>query len=48
MPAVSDKVQCSLDALERTIEKTNGEVGDLWNEGLRFLLMAKQHEEHGK
>ncbi|KFY88269.1 hypothetical protein V498_06856, partial [Pseudogymnoascus sp. VKM F-4517 (FW-2822)] len=40
-------MQCSLDALERTIEETNGEVGDLWNEGLRFLLMAKQHKSMG-
>jgi hypothetical protein len=46
--AVSDEVQRRLDALERKIEESNGAAEDARNEGLRFLLMAKQHKEHGQ
>ncbi|KFY02520.1 hypothetical protein O988_02102 [Pseudogymnoascus sp. VKM F-3808] len=46
--AVSDEVQRRLDALERKIEESNGAAEDTRNEGLRFLLMAKQHKEHGQ
>ncbi|OBT90006.1 hypothetical protein VE02_01562 [Pseudogymnoascus sp. 03VT05] len=46
--AVSDEVQRRLDALERKIEESNGAAEDSRNEGLRFLLMAKQHKEHGQ
>jgi len=46
--AISDEVQRRLDALERKIEESNGAAEDARNEGLRFLLMAKQHKEHGQ
>lgn len=45
---ISDEVQRRLDALERKIEQSNGEKEDARNEGLRFLLMAKQHKECGQ
>jgi DNA uptake protein ComE-like DNA-binding protein len=44
---ISEDVQRRLDALERKIE-SNGAQEDARNEGLRFLLMAKQHKEHGQ
>lgn len=46
MDSISEAVQRRLDALERKIE--NGEKEDARNEGLRFLLMAKQHKERGE
>lgn len=53
-PAVPDSisaaVQARLEALERKIEAGTGkgEKEDARNEGLRFLLMAKQHKERGE
>lgn len=53
-PAVPDNisaaVQARLDALERKIEAGvgKGDKEDARNEGLRFLLMAKQHKERGE
>src|SRR5450432_1256962 len=43
---ISEAVQKRLDALERKIE--SGEKEDSRAEGLRFLLMAKQHKERGE
>lgn len=43
---ISEAVQRRLEALERKIE--NGEAEDARAEGLRFLLMAKQHKERGE
>lgn len=44
---ISEAVQKRLDALERKIE--SGAAGDdTRSEGLRFLLMAKQHKERGE
>ena len=43
---VSEAVQRRLEALERKIE--SGEAEEARAEGLRFLLMAKQHKEHGE
>jgi hypothetical protein len=43
---ISEAVQRRLDALERKIE--NGEAEEARAEGLRFLLMAKQHKERGE
>ncbi|KAH8595257.1 P-loop containing nucleoside triphosphate hydrolase protein [Bisporella sp. PMI_857] len=43
---ISEEVQKRLDALERKIE--NGEAEESRAEGLRFLLMAKQHKERGE
>lgn len=47
-PAISDDVQRRLDELERKIEESNNSAENARNEGLRFLLMAKQHKEHGQ
>lgn len=44
--SISEAVQRRLDALEKKIE--NGAADDARTEGLRFLLMAKQHKEHGE
>lgn len=44
--AISEAVQRRLDALEKKIE--SGEKEDARSEGLRFLLMAKQHKERGE
>lgn len=46
--AISDEVQRRLDALERKIAESDGAAEDSRNEGLRFLLMAKQHKESGQ
>lgn len=43
---ISEAVQRRLEALERKIE--NGETEEARAEGLRFLLMAKQHKERGE
>lgn len=43
---ITEEVQRRLDALERKIE--NGEAEESRAEGLRFLLMAKQHKERGE
>lgn len=43
---ISEAVQRRLEALERRIE--NGEAEEARAEGLRFLLMAKQHKERGE
>ena len=43
---ISEAVQRRLEALERKIE--SGEAEDARAEGLRFLLMAKQHKERGE
>ncbi|CAG8971533.1 hypothetical protein HYALB_00005429, partial [Hymenoscyphus albidus] len=43
---ISEAVQKRLEALERKIE--NGEAEEARAEGLRFLLMAKQHKERGE
>ena len=43
---ISEAVQKRLEALERKIE--DGESGETRAEGLRFLLMAKQHKERGE
>jgi len=43
---ISEAVQKRLEALERKIE--SGEAEDARAEGLRFLLMAKQHKERGE
>ena len=43
---ISEAVQRRLEALERKIE--NGEAEDARAEGLRYLLMAKQHKERGE
>lgn len=43
---ISEAVQQRLEALERRIE--SGEAEEARAEGLRFLLMAKQHKEHGE
>jgi hypothetical protein len=43
---ISEAVQRRLEALEKKIE--NGEAEDARAEGLRFLLMAKQHKERGE
>ncbi|KAK8137861.1 Kinesin-like protein [Apiospora sp. TS-2023a] len=45
-PEISDAVQKRLDALERRIE--DGRHDDSKSEGLRFLLMARQHKERGE
>lgn len=44
-PEISEAVQKRLDALERRI---NEEHDDSKTEGLRFLLMARQHKERGE
>jgi len=44
--SISEAVQRRLDALEKKIE--SGEKEDARSEGLRFLLMAKQHKERGE
>jgi len=44
--SITEEVQRRLDALERKIE--NGEAEETRAEGLRFLLMAKQHKERGE
>jgi len=43
---LSDEVQRRLEALEKKIE--SGEAEDARAEGLRFLLMAKQHKERSE
>jgi DNA uptake protein ComE-like DNA-binding protein len=43
---ITEAVQRRLEALERKIE--NGEAEEARAEGLRFLLMAKQHKERGE
>jgi len=43
---ISEAVQRRLEALERKIE--SGEAEESRAEGLRFLLMAKQHKERGE
>ncbi|CZT01768.1 hypothetical protein WAI453_006792 [Rhynchosporium graminicola] len=43
---LSETVQRRLEALEKKIE--SGEAEDARAEGLRFLLMAKQHKERGE
>ncbi|KAI1006769.1 hypothetical protein K3495_g1447 [Podosphaera aphanis] len=43
---ISDAVQRRLEALERKIE--SGEAEESRADGLRFLLMAKQHKERGE
>ena len=43
---ISEAVQKRLEALERKIE--NGEAEEARADGLRFLLMAKQHKERGE
>jgi DNA uptake protein ComE-like DNA-binding protein len=43
---ISEAVQRRLEALERKIE--NGEAEEARADGLRFLLMAKQHKERGE
>jgi len=43
---ISDAVQKRLEALEKKIE--SGEAEETRAEGLRFLLMAKQHKERGE
>lgn len=43
---ISEAVQRRLEALERKIE--SGEAEEARTEGLRFLLMAKQHKERGE
>jgi DNA uptake protein ComE-like DNA-binding protein len=43
---ISEAVQRRLEALERKIE--SGEAEETRAEGLRFLLMAKQHKERGE
>jgi DNA uptake protein ComE-like DNA-binding protein len=43
---ISEAVQRRLEALEKKIE--NGEAEEARAEGLRFLLMAKQHKERGE
>ncbi|XXH01695.1 hypothetical protein Hte_008056 [Hypoxylon texense] len=43
---ISDAVQKRLDALEKRIE--DGRHDDARSEGLRFLLMARQHKERGE
>lgn len=43
---ISEAVQRRLEALERKIE--SGEAEEARSEGLRFLLMAKQHKERGE
>ncbi|KAK8055207.1 kinesin family member 22 [Apiospora rasikravindrae] len=45
-PEISDAVQKRLDALERRIE--DGRHDDSKSDGLRFLLMARQHKERGQ
>ncbi|KAK8088293.1 kinesin family member 22 [Apiospora hydei] len=45
-PEISDAVQKRLDALERRIE--DGRHDDSKSDGLRFLLMARQHKERGE
>lgn len=43
---ISEAVQRRLEALEKKVE--NGPQEDARTEGLRFLLMAKQHKERGE
>lgn len=45
-PEISEAVQRRLEALERRID--SGEAEEARAEGLRFLLMAKQHKERGE
>jgi DNA uptake protein ComE-like DNA-binding protein len=45
-PDISEAVQKRLDALERRID--DGRHDDTKSEGLRFLLMARQHKERGE
>lgn len=45
-PEISEAVQKRLEALERRIE--DGHHDDAQSEGLRFLLMARQHKERGE
>lgn len=45
-PEINDAVQKRLDALEKRIE--DGRHDDSRSEGLRFLLMARQHKERGE
>ncbi|KAI1768378.1 kinesin-domain-containing protein [Hypoxylon sp. FL1150] len=45
-PEINDAVQKRLDALEKRIE--DGRHDESRSEGLRFLLMARQHKERGE
>ncbi|KAJ8113327.1 hypothetical protein ONZ43_g5179 [Nemania bipapillata] len=45
-PELSDEVKRRLEALERRID--DGRHDDTRSEGLRFLLMARQHKERGE
>jgi DNA uptake protein ComE-like DNA-binding protein len=45
-PEISEAVQKRLEALERRIE--DGRHDEAKSEGLRFLLMARQHKERGE
>ncbi|KAI2631495.1 kinesin heavy chain [Hypomontagnella submonticulosa] len=45
-PEINEAVQKRLDALEKRIE--DGRHDDSHSEGLRFLLMARQHKERGE
>ncbi|KAI1080355.1 kinesin-domain-containing protein [Whalleya microplaca] len=45
-PEISDAVQRRLEALERRID--DGRHDDTRSDGLRFLLMARQHKERGE
>jgi hypothetical protein len=45
-PEISEAVQKRLEALERRID--DGKHDDTRSEGLRFLLMARQHKERGE
>ncbi|KAI1505077.1 kinesin-II 95 kDa subunit [Biscogniauxia marginata] len=45
-PEISEEVQKRLEALERRI--VDGRHDDSRSEGLRFLLMARQHKERGE
>ncbi|KAI0002706.1 kinesin-domain-containing protein [Xylariaceae sp. FL0662B] len=45
-PEISDAVQKRLEALERRID--DGRHDDTRSDGLRFLLMARQHKERGE
>lgn len=46
LPSISESVQRRLEALEKKIE--TGEAEESRAEGLRFLLMAKQHKARGE
>ncbi|KAI8631496.1 kinesin-II 95 kDa subunit [Xylariaceae sp. FL1651] len=45
-PEINDEVKKRLEALERRID--DGRHDDTRSEGLRFLLMARQHKERGE